>query len=56
MNTNKHLTIEIIRALESLLQKDYCLVDNEPPKSRIGFSSKQEEEIKNKILELVKTL
>ena len=54
MMNNKHLTIEIIRALESLLHKEY-----HPENSiinRLGFSPKQEEEIRNKILELIKTL
>lgn len=54
MNTNKHLTIEIIRTLESLLYKEFYPENNTA--NRLGFSSKQEEEIKNKILELVKTL
>lgn len=54
---NKHLTIEIIRTLESLLQKEYQPLESENVIiNRLGFNSKQEEEIRNKILTLIKTL
>jgi len=55
MNNNKHLTIEIIRTLESLLHKEYH-PDNSIITNRLGFTPKQEEEIRNKILSLIKTL
>ena len=52
---NKQITLDAIRTLECLLRKecthiDYTLVN------RLGFTSKQEDEIRNKILELIKQL
>lgn len=54
MMNNKHLTIDIIRTLESLLHKEYQLEN--VIVNRLGFTPKQEEEIRNKILTLIKTL
>lgn len=52
---NKYQAIDAIKTLESLLHKE-CTINDSTPINRLGFTPKQEDEIKNKILELIKQL